>query len=103
MASITQREGLAATSFLGYTMPRFRKKPLVIDAFRLGQAGNPTPAPEWFGSPHPSTITNDGLIIKTLEGDMLANWGDWIIRGVEDEIYPCKPHIFEATYELVSE
>lgn len=82
-------------------MPRFRKKPVVIEAFRLGQIGEPTPSPAWFGSPDPSTITTEGLILHTPEGDMLARWGDWIIQGVHGEIYPCKPEIFAATYELV--
>lgn len=45
--------------------------------------------------------TNDGLVIHTLEGDMLADYGDWIIKGVKGEFYPCKPDIFEATYEKV--
>jgi hypothetical protein len=80
-------------------MPRFRKKPIVIDAFRLGQKGQPTPAPLWFGSPNPSWITDDGILIPTPEGVMLAGWGDWIIRGVQGEIYPCKPDIFALTYE----
>lgn len=39
-------------------------------------------------------------IIKTLEGDMTGNYGDYIIKGIKGEIYPCKPDIFEATYEL---
>ena len=43
------------------------------------------------------------LIIKTLEGEMTANVGDFIIKGVAGEFYPCKPEIFEATYELVVE
>lgn len=41
------------------------------------------------------------LVIRTLEGDMKAQRGDWIIRGVQGEVYPCKPEIFAATYELV--
>lgn len=41
------------------------------------------------------------LMIRTLEGDMRATYGDWIIRGVQGEFYPCKPEIFEATYEAV--
>lgn len=48
----------------------------------------------------------DGLIeynIKTLEGTMKAEYGDWIIKGVKGEFYPCKPDIFEMTYEAVSE
>lgn len=83
-------------------MPRFRKKPVEIDAFRLGQNGQPTPAPAWFGSPDPSSITENGIIIHTLEGGMLARWGDWIIKGVNGELYPCRDDIFRKTYELVS-
>lgn len=41
----------------------------------------------------------DGIAIVTLEGTMRADVGDWIIRGVQGELYPCKPDIFEATYE----
>ena len=43
----------------------------------------------------------DHLIIVTLEGKMRVEWGDWIIRGVQGELYPCKPEIFAATYEAV--
>lgn len=48
-------------------------------------------------------VLRDGhqLIIQTLEGDHRANPGDWIIKGVQGELYPCKPDIFEATYEPV--
>jgi hypothetical protein len=45
----------------------------------------------------------DPLVISTLEGDMKANPGDWIITGVNGEVYPCKPDIFEKTYEPVDE
>ena len=45
--------------------------------------------------------SNNTLVIKTLEGDMVASKGDYIIRGVNGEFYPCKPDIFEMTYELV--
>jgi hypothetical protein len=82
---------------------KFRKKPVVIEAFRLGQRGQPTPAPEWFGSPTNLSITDDGIIIGTLEGFMLARWGDWIVKGVKGELYPCNPDIFEATYEPIKE
>ena len=44
-----------------------------------------------------------GLLIRTLEGDMTAAFGDWIICGVNGEFYPCKPDIFKATYEVVYE
>ena len=47
------------------------------------------------------TESTIGLRLKNLEGDMRANPGDWIIRGVKGEFYPCKPDIFEATYEPV--
>ena len=42
-----------------------------------------------------------GIVIHTLEGDMLASFGDYIIQGVHGELYPCKPDIFEATYDVV--
>ena len=49
-------------------------------------------------------LTQDGkLKISTLEGDMFADRGDWIIKGVKGEYYPCKPDIFEATYEVVKD
>lgn len=77
---------------------KFRKKPIVIEAFQLGF----TDAPEWY--PGKGCWGDNGEtweIIHTLEGDMRANFGDWIIKGVEGEIYPCKPDIFEKTYEPV--
>jgi len=46
-------------------------------------------------------VTCEGIDIPTLEGDMLASKGDWIIKGVKGEFYPCKPDIFELTYEKV--
>lgn len=48
------------------------------------------------------SISDIHLTIKTLEGVMRADPGDWIIRGIKGEIYPCKPDIFEATYEPVN-
>jgi hypothetical protein len=77
---------------------KFRKKPVVIEAvhytgeFPLG----------FLGDDERVTRMGDdsGAIgIVTLEGTMRANVGDWIIRGVKGELYPCKPDIFEATYE----
>lgn len=49
----------------------------------------------------PTTYYDGTLTIRTLEGDMTANKGDWIIKGVQGEFYPCKPDIFAATYEPV--
>lgn len=47
----------------------------------------------------PASMTGTELSIKTLEGEMVAVPGDWIICGVKGELYPCKPDIFDATYE----
>lgn len=60
-------------------MAKYRKKPVVIEAYQ----------------------TDKEFEIKTLEGTMKADIGDWIITGVKGEQYPCKPDIFEATYDLV--
>lgn len=48
-----------------------------------------------------SFTQDDGIIIKTLEGDHLAKAGDYIIKGVQEEAYPCKPEIFKKTYEVI--
>ena len=50
---------------------------------------------------HPDSDGADHLVIKTLEGDHHVSWGDYIIQGVQGELYPCKPDIFEQTYEKV--
>jgi hypothetical protein len=107
---------------------QFRKKPVVIEAVKwngynnnLGLTnGDPMAEgtrfsiPSWIppvsnivsddkhpGHPRPGEIWRDGedLWIGTLEGNMVASPGDWIIRGVKGELYPCKPDIFAATYE----
>ena len=86
------------------TMSKFRKKPVVIEARQLTRDNGPE-LWEWAKSkPHWSPDGEvDGLTIFTLEGRMKADFGDWIIRGVQGEFYPCKPDIFEATYEAVDE
>lgn len=48
------------------------------------------------------SITNVGLVINTLEGDMKANVGDYIIKGIKGELYPCRKDIFEETYDLIN-
>lgn len=81
---------------------KYRKKPVVIDAF-LWTGTNPFELGEW----HESVgrvdrfCINDDLTISipTLEGVMTAQQGDYIIRGVKGEFYPCKPDIFLATYD----
>jgi hypothetical protein len=105
------------------TIQKFRKKPVVIEALQLtwsnwGEICDFVPKP-WFvrgvwlddnGKPMPTDQTNFrahgnaglGLILQTLESEeFLARGDDWIIKGVDGEFYPCKPDIFEATYELV--
>ena len=80
-------------------MPQYRKKPVVIEAIQLTE-NNIDSLIEFCGSKiksHPLT----GVVIETLEGNMLASKGDYIIKGVKGEFYPCKPDIFEATYEAV--
>ena len=77
---------------------KFRKRPVVIEAIQyLGE--NAEAIVEWMGRPYVFVAEGDPLIIETLEGDMSGSPGDWIIRGVKGEFYPCKPDIFEATYE----
>ena len=80
-------------------MPLFRKKPVVIEAIRwTGDVLDFEPIFIMAGD-QPIGVQGDRLAIFTLEGVMEASPGDWVIKGVKDEIYPCKPDIFEATYE----
>ena len=68
-------------------MKQYRKKPIVIEAIQITA----------------SMLNNkriDHVSIETLEGTMIGNIGDWIIRGIKGELYPCKPDIFEKTYFL---
>jgi hypothetical protein len=77
---------------------KFRKKPVVIEAVRW-TGHNTTAILHWmFPSIEPDACAN-GLTIKTLEGELHATKGDWIIKGVQGEFYPCKPDIFKETYE----
>lgn len=98
---------------------KFRKKPIVIDAVQLrwdtwsemcdhaGVGKISEGKPEGCFLDKDGNVTNDalpgimGMCIPTLEGLMIAKENDWIIRGVKGELYPCKPDIFEATYERV--
>jgi hypothetical protein len=87
-------------------MGQYRKKPVVIEAFPWdGTAEGARPIINW-------VLDGDGvaryhatpaaIAIDTLEGVITASPGDWIIRGVQGEHYPCKPDIFDATYEAVT-
>lgn len=81
---------------------RYRKKPVEIEAVQWngGCLADAMEIGELVG--HRISINGQGeLIIDTLEGRMRASKGDFIIRGVRGEIYPCKPDIFELTYEAV--
>jgi hypothetical protein len=93
---------------------KFRKKPVVIEAFQMTEErrSNNFYWPQWLhkawnvkreanGSLYPTdeSVLGGTLSIGTLEGQHLVSWGDWIIQGVKGELYPCKPDIFEATYE----
>jgi hypothetical protein len=86
-------------------MAKFRKKPVVIEAVQFTpNTGNDLA--QWCGgriasSAKPSDPSDVlyALLIPTLEGTMEASLGDWVIKGVQGEFYPCKPDIFEATYE----
>lgn len=87
---------------------KFRKKPVVIEAECLTHIGGDgcsgCEAEQWIGR-HMQQARCDGLnlYITTLEGTMRADRGDWVIRGVKGEFYPCKPDIFAATYDTVDE
>lgn len=80
---------------------RYRKVPVVIDAVQLTWENRDEVA-EWCDA---VVVWSDAdhILIKTLEGTMNAHIGDWVIRGVKGEFYPCKPDIFASTYEAEPE
>ena len=87
-------------------MNKYRKKPVVIEAIQIE-------AIQYDGTKENIAaicrlgnnigLLPDGIIIKILEGNMIAFLNDWIIKGIQGEFYPCKSDIFEATYEAVEE
>lgn len=82
---------------------KYRKKPVVIEAVKFTHESCDE-VQKFVGMPLPIGIENGKateIVISTLEGNMIAKSGDWIIRGVNGEFYPCKPDIFEKTYEKV--
>ncbi len=85
-------------------MSKFRKKPVVIEAEQF-TGSNAFTIWGFMGRAdlidNPELKNTDNPVIHTLEGTMEAKPGDWIIRGVKGEFYPCKPDIFTATYEPV--
>lgn len=83
-------------------MAKYRKKPVVVDAWKIVPIDIDSIIPRWLFhamADHRVNEHEDGYSIQTLEGEMIASPGDYIIRGVQGELYPCKPDIFEATYE----
>ena len=103
------------------TTPRFRKKPVEIEAMRISADNEDHSGRTLDANRRDIAATSGwmlgngfrdfkvcgdgpfGIAIETLEGTMTAAPGDWIIRGVQGEFYPCKPDIFEATYEPVED
>lgn len=90
---------------------KYRKKPVVIEAVKYMGGGDVenSDVPDWMWTAFENGVLEaaaggrDPLRIKTLEGVLTVRPGDYIIQGVKGELYPCKPDIFEATYELVDE
>ncbi|MCZ4330743.1 hypothetical protein [Castellaniella denitrificans] len=87
------------------TPQRFTKRPVVIEAIQYtGKPLNAYDIGQWAHAGRPpetnAIVLNHVtyLVIRTLEGNMVAQPGDWIIKGVKGEFYPCKPDIFAATY-----
>jgi len=81
-------------------MPKYRKKPIVIEAHQL-QLENMWEIGRWMNGKFEWVENEVSMIIPTLEGDMVANQGDYIIKGIKGEFYPCKPDIFENSYDPV--
>lgn len=82
-------------------MPKtYRKKPVEIQAGRV-KVTNLERVAEWCGGELTTRNGASAIAIKTLEGTMFAGLGDYVICGVKGEFYPCKPDIFDATYDLV--
>lgn len=89
-------------------MRKFRKKPIIVEAIQ-NTGGNKLEINAFVGKKleHGKFTCDDTgnngfpLVISTLEGDMVCSVGDWVIKGIKGEFYPCKPDIFEQTYEEV--
>jgi len=88
---------------------KYRKKPVTIEAFKWTGDVDQLEDPEWICKAIKTKTVefkdtgteNVKLVIHTLEGDMIADRGDYIIRGVHGELYPCKPDVFKATYDIL--
>jgi len=78
------------------TPKRYRKKPVVIEAMHFDHPSVGSRVAEWCGGSN--ALSPEQIQIDTLEGVMTASLGDYVIKGVQGEFYPCKAEIFEATY-----
>lgn len=91
----------------GKMIKKYRKKPVVIEAVHYKDANQQQAIIEWMENREPGYVCDIYLVgnhpipIETLEGTMIANVGDWIIKGIAGEFYPCRNDIFQATYEEV--
>lgn len=85
-------------------MPKFRKRPVMIEA-KLYEEANHDELISWCDGYGITSIPSGEktIIVPTLEGKMTAKIGDWIIKGIKGEFYPCDPEIFFLTYDLVLE
>lgn len=79
----------------------YRKKPVEVQAMLFDGSHDAAFAIESWGGKSNVDVADHGLYISTLEGRMHVSVGDYVIRGVQGELYPCKPDIFEATYDSV--
>lgn len=92
---------------------KFQKRPIIVEAMRFeGTFASAREVLGWMGTgefvelgigPGKPLGTSNHILVKTLEGDLHASPGDWIIKGLRGEFYPCKPDIFEATYDNVED
>ena len=82
-------------------MAKYRKRPIIIEAIRF--IGNDKEIIDFCPTARDPEDTKPNLIIPTLEGDHLVSVGDFVIKDIKGEFYPCKPDIFEQTYELIDD
>lgn len=89
---------------------KYRKRPVTVEAVQFNGLDDYLKIVAWMkecGDTHAVAgevkYSTPIMLVQTLEGTMAANPGDWIIRGVKNEFYPCKPDVFAATYEPVED
>lgn len=83
-------------------MATHREKPAEIDAWQWDGSTAIDALPAWLRSAGITVTPDRELVIPTLSGTRYAAAGDWIVKDARGKVYPCKPHVFAATYELVS-